>query len=362
MLALRKGSMEQILKENKRIVCFGAGALAEFMLSSYEQLTNGRELLFLDNNREKDGTFINFREKKIPIYSVEHFKILPKEDMVLIIVPVFFYNIIGQLDADPFFDGIEAYIYAQATSQETNDVPYTIRNTSQPLIPKTIHYCWFGGGEIPDDLKKIMESWKIFCPDYEIVRWDEANYDVKKNQYVREAYEHKKYAFVSDYARKDILYKYGGIYLDTDVEIKRNMEDLRYNHAFVGMDDVANIGSGAGMGAVAGLPIIKELRDDYNDIVFIRPDGSINRDVSGINETRLLIKKGFRQKGVYQMVDQLSIFPRDVFLPVSWCGLPDLYTENTYLSHQFQQFVYGYTLNNVDELREKMDKLLARCE
>lgn len=89
------------------------------------------------------------------------------------------------------------------------------------MIPKIIHYCWFGGAEIPEHDKKCIESWKKYCPDYQIIRWDESNYDYKKNPYMKEAYEAKKWGFVPDFARLDIVYEHGGIYLDTDVEIIR---------------------------------------------------------------------------------------------------------------------------------------------
>lgn len=355
--------MEQILRQNKKLVCFGAGALAEFMLASYDQLRDGREVVFIDNDNAKDGTYIGTGGRQFPVYSVEHFKLMSAgEDFLLLIVPVFFVAIIEQLDADRFFDGTEAYIYLHATSQVMNPCNYPLRSTEQPLIPKVLHYCWFGHGKIPDTLQRIMESWKRFCPDYEIIRWDESNYDVKKNAYIGGAYDRKQYAYVSDYARKDVLYEYGGIYLDTDVEIVRNIDELRYNHAFVGMDDAANIGSGAGMGAVAGMPVMKELRDDYEQIAFVRQDGSLNRDASGVNETRKLMKSGYRQTGTYQQVAQLSIFPREVLLPVSWCGFPDLFTENTYMVHRFQKFVYGYRTDRVEELREKVNRLLGRMD
>ena len=95
------------------------------------------------------------------------------------------------------------------------------------MIPKKIHYCWFGGNPLPEMALKCIESWKTFLPDYEIIEWNESNYDVYKNSYIREAYENKKYAFVSDFARFDILYEHGGVYFDTDVEVINSIEDIR---------------------------------------------------------------------------------------------------------------------------------------
>ena len=94
------------------------------------------------------------------------------------------------------------------------------------MIPKKIHYCWFGGNPLPDSVKNCIDSWKKFCPNYEIIEWNESNYDVHKIPYISEAYKNKKYAFVSDYARLDIIYNEGGFYLDTDVELIKSLDNL----------------------------------------------------------------------------------------------------------------------------------------
>ena len=105
------------------------------------------------------------------------------------------------------------------------------------MIPKVIHYCWFGKNPLPDDAKKCIESWKKYCPDYEIIEWNESNYDITKNKYMESAYKEKKWAFVSDYARVDVIYQYGGIYLDTDVEVKKSFNDLLDNDSIWGFEE-----------------------------------------------------------------------------------------------------------------------------
>lgn len=117
------------------------------------------------------------------------------------------------------------------------------------MIPKSIHYCWFGGSPLPDDVKKYIESWKRFCPDYEIRQWNEYNFDVNENQYCSEAYRAKKWAFVSDYARLKILYDNGGIYMDTDVEVVRSLDPLLQYRAFSGFESEHAISTGA-MGSI----------------------------------------------------------------------------------------------------------------
>ena len=105
------------------------------------------------------------------------------------------------------------------------------------MIPKKIHYCWFGGNPLPPLAEKCIASWKKYCPDYEVIRWDESNYDCNKHPYMREAYNKKKFAFVADYARMDIIYNHGGIYLDTDVELLKNLDFLLANSFYIGFDD-----------------------------------------------------------------------------------------------------------------------------
>ncbi|RKW32245.1 MAG: glycosyl transferase, partial [Lachnoanaerobaculum sp.] len=104
------------------------------------------------------------------------------------------------------------------------------------MIPKVIHYCWFGGKPLPKIARKCIQSWKRFCPDYEIVEWNEKNYDIHKNSYMEEAYLQKKWGFVPDFARLDIIYQNGGIYLDTDVELIRPLDELLYHRAYMGFE------------------------------------------------------------------------------------------------------------------------------
>ena len=127
------------------------------------------------------------------------------------------------------------------------------------MIPKKIHYCWIGGNPLPELAIKCIESWKKYCPDYEIIEWNEKNYDFRKNQFMREAYDEKKWGFVPDYARLDIIYEHGGIYLDTDVEIIKPLDSLLKEQGFAGMEQPGIVALGLGFGAEPKLPLIKEL-------------------------------------------------------------------------------------------------------
>ena len=141
-------------------------------------------------------------------------------------------------------------------------------------IPKIIHYCWFGKGEMPKIAKKCIKSWKKYCPDFQIICWNEDNFDFSKNRYMLEAYKAGKWAFVSDVVRLQVVYEFGGVYLDTDVELIKPIDDLIQTEGFMGFDEKGVIATGLGFGAEKGNKIIGEFLKDYKDISFIKPDGS----------------------------------------------------------------------------------------
>ena len=143
------------------------------------------------------------------------------------------------------------------------------------MIPKIIHYCWFGGNPLPKSAEKCIKSWKKYCPDYEIIEWNESNFDINSNQYVREAYENKKYAFVTDYVRLYAMYNYGGIYMDTDVEVLKPLDCFLDNHAFSGFESSGYIPTGL-MASEKEFPLFRELLKYYGNRAFVNPDGSFD--------------------------------------------------------------------------------------
>lgn len=183
------------------------------------------------------------------------------------------------------------------------------------MIPKKIHYCWFGNNPIPEKDKKNFDSWKKFCPDYEILEWNETNYDVSKIPYIKEAYQCKKYAFVSDYARLDILYNHGGIYMDTDVEIIKSIDFVLDNEAFCGREKNSKVGLGLISGSVKGLPIIKDLMEYYHDKSFYDEEGQMNLTPIGEYTDAVLIPKGMVLEDVMQVIEGMRIYPSSYFDP-----------------------------------------------
>ncbi|EGC77193.1 glycosyltransferase family 32 protein [Treponema denticola] len=203
------------------------------------------------------------------------------------------------------------------------------------MIPKVIHYCWFGGNPLPETALRCIESWKKYCPGYEIKEWNEKNYDVNKITYMSEAYRSKKYAFVSDYVRFDILYKYGGIYFDTDVEVIKPIDKIIEKGAFFGMETVGTVNPGLGIAAFAGDPLYAEILESYEKSSFFKPNGK--HDLTTIVErvTGILCKHGFLKENKIQLVKNINIYPIDYFNPKDpRTGIISI-TSNTYTIHHF---------------------------
>lgn len=203
------------------------------------------------------------------------------------------------------------------------------------MIPKVIHYCWFGGNPLPEKDKKCIESWKKYCPDYKIIEWNESNYDLNKNMYMAAAYKEKKWGFVPDYARFDIIYNEGGFYLDTDVELVKPLDELISNQAYMGFEGKIWINGGIGFGAKSKNHIIKGLRDMYNDISFYKEDGTMNLIPSPYYITEYLVSRGLKRDNSMQMIDNMRIYPTEYFASKDYdTGVIHL-TKNTISIHQY---------------------------
>lgn len=205
------------------------------------------------------------------------------------------------------------------------------------MIPKTIHYCWFGRNPKPKLAKRCMRSWKKYCPDYTIIEWNEDNYDISSAPlYVRQAYEAKKWAFVTDYVRLDVIYKNGGIYLDTDVELLRNLDCFLSNKVYFGLESAQYVNTGLGFGAEKGSPILAEMMADYQDIPFILPDGSYDQVTCPKRNTAILLRQGFEQKNEEQMIKEgIHIYPSEFFSPITCNDGNFIKTQNTYSIHHY---------------------------
>lgn len=179
------------------------------------------------------------------------------------------------------------------------------------MIPKTVHYCWFGRGEKPKLARKCIASWKKFCPDYEIIEWNEDNFDVAMNGYTKMCYEEKKYAFLSDYARLVIVAEHGGLYFDTDVELVKSPDELLSKDAFFGFENEKYVATGLGFGSVSHGIAIEAMLTEYDTLL----DGKNGTIGCPKLNTKALVKLGLVQNGLEQKVQDAAIYPPVFFNP-----------------------------------------------
>jgi hypothetical protein len=204
---------------------------------------------------------------------------------------------------------------------------------AKPLIPKTIHYCWFGRNPKPPLMKTCIESWGKFCPDYEIIEWNEDNYDVNQNRFIREAYQAGKWAFVSDFARMDVIYRYGGVYIDTDVELIKPLDRFLYDAAFCGMEYPGGIAMALPFGAAVGNEQVRVLRDGYKSIPFIKGNGEYNLTPCTQYQTVWFRQLGLTEENKLQNVGGFTVYPMDVFSPVHANLTYEYFSEKSHSIH-----------------------------
>ena len=203
------------------------------------------------------------------------------------------------------------------------------------MIPKIIHYCWFGRNPLPELALKCIESWKKFLPAYEIKEWNEDNYNVHKIPYISEAYSAKKYAFVSDYARFDILYEYGGIYFDTDVEVIKDLSPIIEQGAFAGVECAGRLAAGLGIASPAAMEIFKEVLNSYADEHFINSDGSFNLKTVVTRVSDIFYKYGLVKEDKIQDVAGVRVYSAEYFCPKNFITGELKITDNSYTIHWY---------------------------
>lgn len=203
------------------------------------------------------------------------------------------------------------------------------------MIPKIIHYCWFGRNPKPKLAEKCIRSWKKHCRGYKIIEWNEDNYDLSKAPlYVRQAYEAKKWAFVTDYVRLQVVYENGGIYMDTDVELLKPLDSLLSYDAYFGFEDGVHVATGLGFGAVKGCDILKEMMDDYQDIPFVLETGDYDLTTCPVRNARALVARGLIQNNTKQILsDSILILTKEYLSPIDECTCTKNITNKTISVH-----------------------------
>lgn len=202
------------------------------------------------------------------------------------------------------------------------------------MIPKKIHYCWFGKSQLPELAIKCIESWKKYLPEYEIKEWNEDNFNLDQYPYVREAYDNRKFAFVTDVVRLYALYTEGGIYMDTDVEVLKPLDSILKYKAVSGFESDAQIPTGL-MASEANVPIIKELLQEYDNLHFIIPGVGMDLTTNVKRIGNMMKKKGLIPNNTLQTIDEFTFLPKDYLCPIEHEGHRLVLTKNTLCIHHF---------------------------
>ena len=226
------------------------------------------------------------------------------------------------------------------------------------MIPKIVHYCWFGNGPKGKKELRCIESWKKYCPEYEIIEWNETNVDLDMMPFVREAYDAKKYAFVSDVVRLWVLLNNGGIYFDTDVEIIKPFDEFLRYKGFIGFENNDYLNTGQCVGAEKNNPVIKDMYLYYKDYHFLNNDGSFNMIGCPKVNTEILVNHGLLRNGEFQLIDDFAVFPADYFNPYDDPTGKLNITENTHSIHWYSKS----WLNKNAVIRSKISKPLHRLQ
>lgn len=328
----------EILTNKSKIIMFGAGVLGQITVPEILQFYGAEPLIdcYIDNDAKKWNSVIEIHNMKLKIQMPGYLHSCDSNTVILINISRYM-DVLKQLEDMECTKNMCAYIMPimcihNFCLQMSVGEPVL---SEVPLIPKKIHYMWLGGKPLPENLQNCIDSWTRYCPDYEIVQWNEDNYDIKKNQYMREAYEMGEYAFVPDYARLDILYQHGGIYLDTDIEIIRNIDSLLYQEAFCGVEKWQVINFGGCSGAVKRHPMIGKFLQERENVRFLDEAGNPNRITCGFYDTKTALHNGYMINGKTQNVNGMNIFAYDYFHPYDYMSGHTNITMHTYSIHWF---------------------------
>jgi hypothetical protein len=333
--------LNKIKKEDKRILCYGAGMLPRYLEPFFTVSGIGERIdFFLDGNPEKAGQLVPMGGRSLPVCTMESLKGLNRERYLLLITAEYDREISKQLEHRTELEGWEWYSWpllnlsAFLQSRQRGSLhralsPDRTEAAAVGEIPRVLHYTWFGRGEKSPLHRKCIESWKRVCPEYEIREWNEENYSVFGNTYLRQAYETGKWAYVSDFARLDILYRHGGIYLDADVELKHSIEALNRGSGFVCAGEWPVPNSGAGIGCRPGHPLLKEMLEVRRKKPFLdrqgRPDACTNSNY----EMEILLKHGFAMDFTSQCREDFFFYSADWIAPNSGQGTEAYVTDRT---------------------------------
>ena len=320
-MRIGKNTFEAFLEQTKgkRVVAFAASDFLQLISQNYPELMLGEKIDYIiDNDVSKHGKTICINNKIKMIYSIEKLKAEICQDIIILISSdVFVYEIYKQLEEIEELKNIECFALSLLVAKHSDYMNEGVKTGDKISIPKKIHCFWFSNDEKTDLAQKCIESWKKYCPDYEIIEWNAGNYDVRKNKYMSKAYDEKNWAYVSDYARLDVLYMHGGVYLDLDVELLKSMDVLLHHDFFIGFGPIRDI-EAAAFGARPGCELLLEMMDIYTKKEFDPVAGTNLLNVQPVYLDYFFDSKGFNINGEYQENKGIAIYPREIFSPKNW--------------------------------------------
>lgn len=330
--------VKRIKKNSSKLIIYGAGMIGQIIVPYLVREYDLYDAIdcFIDIDKRKCGQKISIDgylyETRTPEYLEGYHR-----NVVILITNSKFYPILNFLDGIETLDCIEGYILPMMQLHEI-EVAKTItveRICQEKCIPKKIHYCWFGGKKIPDFLQTCIQSWRVQCPDYEVIEWNENNYDVNMHLFTKQAFEQSKWGFISDVARLDILYEHGGIYLDTDVTLIKNLDNCLYQPGFIGVEKWGNINSGGGCGFIKKHPMVKRMLDYRDKYSFVMDDGSLNIETNGMYETIPFLQAGFKPNNTLQIIEDVTVYPSYVNHPYDYMSCETKKKDATISIHHF---------------------------
>lgn len=306
----------ELRTREKKLIAVAPSQLLKLVSTNYQNLRlHEKVAYFVDNDYKKQGKAFTLLDNRIPIFPVEKLLYEKTSDIVLLICSAAYaMEIYRQLEAMDALQNTACFFLPYMIAERSDnclDNLLDMGNCTKEQIPKIIHCFWFSKEKKDALSTKCMESWRRACPDYQILEWNADNYDVEKKPYMLKAYEMRKWAFVSDYARLDIIYQMGGFYLDFDVELFKSLDCLRRHKFVIGYGPYRDI-EAAAFGAVAGNGFTKGLIDIYAERNFSW-EKVIEGDIQPVYLNQLFSSQGFTIDGRYQEKDGVCVYPKEVF-------------------------------------------------
>ncbi len=305
--------------DTKRLIAFGATIFMQVMAENYQELGLAEKVSYVvDNDPGKDGTTYEICGKAKPVHSLQYLLNDDLKDIVILISSdAYSLEMYEQLEGIPELKDVPCFCLPLMIMNRIDDDCSSLVNLGAQRIPKIIHCFWFSGDEKDELSKRCIDSWMKYCPDYEIKEWNTHNYDVTKNKYMHEAYKARKWAYVTDYARLDMVHEQGGFYFDLDLELLKSIDPLLGAKFVTGFGPIRDVELAA-FGAEKGSDMVRQILDAYEERVFDADKQLTLKDVQPVFMDLFMRQHGFLINGRLQNFDGNIILPRDSFSPRNW--------------------------------------------